>query len=543
MTATRLLSHLRADRARAWIIALPRWKRRAFLFFAGAIGALAHAPFFLFPTLIIGLTGLIWSLDGARRDPRPARAGFGRAFVFALGYFCAGVFWIAFAFFNRGPVFTPFGPLAVLGAAILLSVFWGLAGALQARFAGRGAIRVLIFAVLVFAAEWMRGHVLTEFPWNLPAYVWAGGGTISQSASVLGAWGLSLITLMAFCAPATLAGVRPAGGRHAPVLLAFLVFAMLTAWGAQRLAGAGADLMEGVRVRVVNVTMSQREKWAEGNEDAVRDRYLAAMSAPGLEAVSHVIWPEGALPIYLLEDGAALRLIGRQLADGPMLVTGTPRRDVEETGRTRYYNSVAAIRFPGGRPQLEHLYDKVLLVPFGEYIPLAPLFRSLGVETLSDMVEGYSRGPGSDVFNFSGAPPAAPLVCYEIVFPRFAPHGRERPAWIINVSNDAWFGPTAGPAQHFNIARYRALESGLSVVRSASGGYSGVIDPYGRARQIIGVDEEGAHDFAVPAPLPAPLYARLGNSLWVALLFVVVLVIAACKRNAVSFAGQRDSRH
>lgn len=539
MTAARTLRDLNPDRLRVRLTTLRRWPRRGLLFGLGAIGALAHAPFFFFPALIIGLTGLIWSLDGAMREARPARAGFERAFVFALGYFTAGVFWIAFAFVNRGLAWAPFGPLAVLAAAALLALFWGLAGAIHARLAGRGAVRVLVFALLIFAAEWLRSHVLTEFPWNLPAYVWPGGGAISQSAALIGAWGLSLLTLVAFCAPAALAGRRAVPGRIAPVLAAMLVFAGLTAWGAQRLAGAGAEAMAGVRVRLVQVAMSQREKWEPGNEDMVRARYLAAMAAPGLDAVSHVIWPEGALPIYLLEDGETLALIGRQLSGGPMLVTGTPRREEDEDGRTLYYNSVAALRFSGGNPQLHHLYDKVRLVPFGEYVPLAPLFRSLGVETLSDMVDGYSPGLGPDVFNFASSPPAAPLVCYEIVYPRFAPAGRSRPAWIINVSNDAWFGPTAGPRQHFNIARYRAIESGLAVVRAASGGYSGVIGPYGRADQVISPDAEGSHDIAVPSPLPAPVYSRLGLLAWLPILIVAALVILACKRGAFRRRNRR----
>lgn len=543
MRGDRLFPELNPDRIRARITGLRRWPRRGLLFGLGALGALAHAPFFLFPALAIGLTALVWSLDGARREARPARAGFGRAFTFALGYFAAGVFWIAFAFFSRGAAFAPFGPVAALAAAVLLALYWGLAGALQARIGGRSAVRVAVFALLIFGAEWLRGHVLAEFPWNLPAYVWVGGGAISQSAALFGAWGLSLITLLAFTAPATLAGPRAMPGRLAPVLAALLVFAGLTAWGAQRLSSAGDDTMPGVRVRLVQVTMSQREKWTEGNEALVRARYLDAMSAPGLEQVSHVIWPEGALPVYLLEDGETLDHIGRRLADGPVLVTGTPRREEDEDGRERYYNSVAALRFPGGRPQLTHLYDKVRLVPFGEYIPLAPVFRAFGIETLSDMVDGYSRGPGPDVFNFSAGPPAAILVCYEIVYPRFAPSGRARPAWIINVSNDAWFGSTAGPAQHLNIARYRAIESGLPVVRAASGGYSGAISPFGLSGRIIGPQAEGAHDLTVPAPLPPTFYSRHGNGIWAAFLFVVVLIVASCKRDAFSVVWMGKPRH
>jgi apolipoprotein N-acyltransferase len=512
VTLTVSIRDMRPDRIRARIVTLQKWPRRGLLFGCGAFAALAHAPVFFFPALALGLVVLIWALDGASRDNRPLRAGFGRAFVFALGYFCAGTFWIAFAFFSRGWAFTPFGPFAVLGASILLALFWGMAGAVQARMAGRGAARIIAFALLIFAAEWLRGHVLTEFPWNLPAYVWQGGSAISQSASIYGAWGLSLVSLLVLASPASLAGPAARLGRYVPVLAALLVLAGLYAWGARRLSDSAVTPMQDVRVRLVQIDMPQREKWAAGNEDLVRARYLAATTQAGLDAVTHVIWPEGALPVFLLEDGETLGLIGDQLYGGPVLVAGTARREIDEAGQTRYYNSVAAIRFPTGSPRVTHLYDKVRLVPFGEYIPLAPVFRSLGIDALSNLVDGYSSGPGPDSFEFSDGPPAAILVCYEIVYPGFAPRRENRPGWIINVSNDSWFGPTAGPSQHLNIARYRAIEDGLTVIRSASGGISGAIDPYGRLASRVEPYQEGAHDIVPPNSIEPTVYSRFGNT-------------------------------
>lgn len=503
------------DRLRAGLNSLPRWQRRGGLVLLGAISALAHAPVFFFPALIIGLTALVWALDGAARDARPMRAGFITAFLFGLGYFTAGIFWIAFAFFSRGPAFAPFGPLAAIGLAAVLALFWGLAGALQARLAGRGPARILLFTLLLFAAEWMRSYLMTGFPWNLPAYVWAGGGAVSQSAALFGAWGLSFLTLIGFQTPALLAGRPMRAGRYAPLLVTVLVFASLFAWGTQRLAAPEPGSPTGVRLRIVQVNVGQQEKWADGNEAMVRDRYIEATGAPGLEDVTHVLWPEGALPLYLLEDGDTLSPLSRLLADGPTLIAGTPRRDTEAPGGTRYYNSIAAISFPGGRPRLDGLYDKVLLVPFGEYIPFAGVFRSFGIASLSTMVGGYSPGEGAANIQLDNAPPFAPLVCYEIVYPLFTPRGSRRPAWIANLSNDAWFGPTAGPWQHLNIARYRAIEEGLPVARAASGGWSGVIDARGRASRLVGPGEEGAFDFDLPPARPPTLYSRWQNTvLW-----------------------------
>lgn len=525
---TRIRREAAPDQLRAGLNALPRWRRRGVLVLLGVVSALAHAPVFFVPALVIGLTALVWALDGAARGARPMRAGFMTGFAYAFGYFTAGIFWIAFAFFSRGPAFAPFGPLAALGLAALLAVFWGLAGALQARFAGRGPARILLFAVLLFAAEWTRSYLLTGFPWNLPAYVWAGGGAVSQSAALFGAWGLSLLTLIGFQTPALLAGRPLRAGRFAPLLVTLLVFAGLFAWGAQRLAAPQPGEPTGVRLRIVNVDIGQREKWADGNQAMVRDRYIEATGAPGLDRVTHVLWPEGALPLYLLEDGDTLSPLSRLLANGPTLIAGTPRRDTEAPGGTRYYNSIAAISFPDGRPRLDGLYDKVRLVPFGEYIPFADVFRSFGIASLSTMVEGYSHGEGAANIQLDNAPPFAPLVCYEIVYPLFAPRGVRRPAWIANLSNDAWFGPTAGPWQHLNIARYRAIEEGLPVARAASGGWSGVIDALGRAARLVPPEAEGAFDFELPPARPPTLYSALRNSvvffLWACALVGFVIV-------------------
>lgn len=510
-------------RIRALYAAAQGWRGAALLALTGAVAALAHAPFHLFPALIVGLVGLIWTLDGAARQPRPLRAGFWRAFAFAFGYFLAGTFWVVLAFWNRGPAWVLLAPFAQGIGVAWLALPWAAAGALQARYAGRGASRALVLALLLFAAETLRGLGDFAFPWNLPAHVWAGGGAISQSASVIGASGLSLLTLIAFCTPAALVGRGAAAQRVAPVFAALLVFAGLYAGGARRLDAAVETLEPGVRLRIVQAAISQRDKWAEGNEEAVRDRYLALTAQPGLSEVTHVLWPEGALPLYLLEDGATLSGLSVRLRDGAVLLAGTATRREDETGRVRYYNSVTALAFPDGRPRLTGLYDKVRLVPFGEYIPLSGVIDAFGVSSLSQMVEGYSPGIGAVTIAIPGAPPVAPLICYEIVFPRFAPRGGERPGWLLNLSNDSWFGPTAGPRQHLNIARYRAIEEGLPVARAASGGLSGVIDPWGRARFLVEPDAEGAFDAPLPVALEPTFFARRG-AMGAAGIFLIALI-------------------
>lgn len=506
-----VVRQLRPARLRARLQSLDGWRGAGVLVLIGGGAALGHAPLFFFPATLAGLTALVWALDGAARGARPAREGFRRAFWFGFGYFLAGAFWIALAFWNRGLAFAPLGPPAAMLLAAGLAAFWGAAGAAQAKYAGRGPERILLLAVTLFLAEWLRGHLFSGFPWNLPGHVWPAGGALSQSAALFGVWGLSLLTLFAFMAPAAALGRGRRLSRFAPLTAAFLIFAGLFADGTMRLSAAEPAFQPGVRLRFVQSALSQREKWEPGAEDRVREHYLQLTGEPGLDAVTHVLWPEGALPSWLLEDGPALNALSGLLGDGPALIAGTPRRTQGPDGETLYFNSVAVLAFPGGRPRLGGLYDKVRLVPFGEFIPFAGFFRSFGIEALSDMVDGYDAGPGAAVIDIPGAPRAAPLVCYEIAFSRFIPRGEMRPEWMINLSNDAWFGPTAGPRQHLNIARYRAIEEGLPVARAASGGVSGVIDAYGRMVMSAEPGATGAFDAPLPAPAPSTPYARYGD--------------------------------
>jgi apolipoprotein N-acyltransferase len=277
-----------------------------------------------------------------------------------------------------------------------------------------------------------------------------------------------------------------------------------------------------VRIRIVQAAISQREKWAPDGERLTRDRYLALTGRPGLDAVTHVLWPEGALPIFMLEDGPTLGLIGAELGGGQVLIAGVNRRGRGngEDGYT-YHNAMAVMRFPGGSPRIDALYDKVRLTPFGEMVPLSGLLELIGFDEYTRYQ--FSPGPAAAVLDIPGAPAVMPLICYEAIFPGFLRSADERADWLLNISNDAWFGVTSGPQQHFNQARYRSIETGLPMVRSASRGISGVVDPAGRTIVWIQPEVEGVYDVDLPMPIAAPLYARWGD--WP--VWILIVLIAA----------------
>ncbi len=522
-------------RARARVMALSPARAGLLAFGLGAFGVLAQPPFNLWPVLIVSLTGLVWLLDGGAAQKRPARAMAFRAWAFGFGWFAAGVWWVANAFIARGPDFYPLIPLAVTLLPAGLALFWAAAGALCAAWWPESPRRIAAFAAAFFIFEYLRGHILTGFPWQMAGLVWPAGQPVAQSAAWIGLYGLSLITLFAFAAPAALAGPTRGGGRawtrHVPAAAGFAALAILFGAGLGRLGTADPALTD-LRLRIVQAAVPQDEKWIAENRGLVRDIYLDLTAAPDLEHVDLVVWPEAALPTLLLEDGETLALLTELLSGRAALATGLYRREAGGDAREENYrNSLAMLDFAdGGAPRIAALYDKVKLVPFGEFLPGEALLGRLGLR-IPNVVAGFTPGAGQMVLETALAPVFAPLICYEIIFPRFIPRGTERPQWMLNVSNDSWFGPTAGPRQHFAQARFRAIEEGLPVIRAASGGISGAIDAWGRVRAELAPDRPGVLDTALPVAAPATFYSRYGDL--APLLLLVVLLAVAAGRSAI----------
>ncbi|ODN72148.1 Apolipoprotein N-acyltransferase [Methylobrevis pamukkalensis] len=309
-------------------------------------------------------------------------------------------------------------------------------------------------------------------------------------------------------------------------------------YGAWRLAGADAGTVEGIRLRIVQPAIDQSEKWTPEARRAALATYLDLSDSRrspedlGILGATHLVWPETALPFFLTESPEALSAIADALPPGTTLITGAPRVD-GSGGERRYFNSVYAVD-DGGR--IVAAYDKAHLVPFGEYLPFAPLMERIGLRQIVQSVGGFSEGPGRGVVSLPGTPPFGVLICYEIIFPDAAIDRARRPDWIVNVTNDGWFGHTSGPYQHLAEARLRAIEEGLPVVRAANTGVSAIIDAHGRITASVGLGETGVVDGGLPVALPPTVYARHGRLLLGGLLFTtftLAAVFRARSRRAV----------
>ncbi len=493
---------------------------------AGAAAALAHPPWGFLP----GLLGyaVIFVLVDRSRPPRPLASAFLRGWLAGVGYFSVSLFWLTQPFYVDAKDQGWMAPFAVALMIAGMALFWGVAGALFRLLAAGGPLRVLWFAATFAGCEWLRGNILTGFPWDLPGESWRAGSPVSQMAAVVGAYGLSWITIAAAAAPALMFQGR--AGRVA-ALSGPLAIVCVWLWGAQRLAGAPPTSPRSPTIRIVQADVAQASKYDEALFANILARYVSLTGRPSRRPPDIVVWSEGAVPApledYLAPSTWTRAAIASALSPGQTLFVGGYRFALDAKGREVAFNSLAVVRRQG-EDELSPigLYDKHRLVPFGEYMPLDSVAGRLGVKQLVHVGDGFTAGPPPRPLRLAGLPPVQPLICYEALFPGFTRAGAMaagfRAAWIVNVSNDAWFGAGAGPRQHLNLASYRAIEEGLPMIRATPTGYSAVIDAFGRIvpHAELAHGAYGVIDAALPPALAPTPYARFGEGPFAAMLLV-----------------------
>lgn len=531
------------ERAATWVARLRGLRRAGVALLAGALSVLAFAPVFAWPVLFVTFAVLVWMLDGCYAAHHELRSRLKCAsltgFWFGFGYFLAGLYWTAEAFLVepwRHGWLIPFVLTALPGG---LALFFAAAAGLAMALWRPGAARVFALAIAFGLAEFARGHLLTGLPWNLLGYGLTANGPMLQLAALFGVYALSLFAVLVFASPAAIAapeGSGLAGGRFGAVLAVTLliVLAIGAAWGERRLAIA-PPAGTGVHLRIVQADVDQANKWRPENSAEVFDEYLAltksGMGASSLDGIDLVIWPETAVPFPLGETSDALLAIGDALPAGTSLLAGSVRLGEERDARgdllpRRVFNSLLLIDDKG---ELLGHYDKMHLVPFGEYLPFQDLLESLGVMQLTGVRGGFTEGSGPRLLEVPGMPSPSPLICYEIIFPDDVTDEAVRPGWLLNVTNDAWFGTSAGPYQHFHEALTRAVEQGLPVVRAANTGISAIIDPYGRVVAQLGLNVKGILDGELPQALPPTPFARWERLIEIAALALALAGWLACR--------------
>ncbi|MGH6925159.1 MAG: apolipoprotein N-acyltransferase [Propylenella sp.] len=508
------------------------WRRRGIAFGAGALSALAMPPFFIFPILWITFPVFVWLIDGAvEKSPggRVSRLGpaFSAGWWFGFGYFLAGLWWIGAAFLVDLDDFGWLMPFVVVGLPAALALFWGFGAALAQLFWSEDWRRVFALALGLGAAEWLRGHILSGFPWNSIGYALTAGEILMQSAALLGLYALNVVAVVVFAAPAALAPA--ARGERRPLALpvsALVGLAALGLYGAFRLYEADAASASAVNIRIVQPALTQLQKWQPENKDEALSLYFRLSNPEGapLQSGTVLVWPESAFPFPLTQEPGTLAAIAELLPEGTALVTGAYREEPRSGGASQFYNSIYVI---GDDGTILDAYDKVHLVPLGEYVPGGDLLRRYGLRQLAE--RGFVPGPHRRPLALPMGPDLLPLICYEIIFPGEALGEGERPDFLLNVTNDGWFGRTTGPYQHFHQARVRSVEEGLPLVRAANTGVSAIVDAYGRSIAQSRLGETAMIEAALPAATVPPFYAQWRDAL--AALSLAVCMLTALTKN------------
>jgi apolipoprotein N-acyltransferase len=471
---------------------------------AGALAALALPPLHLLPALLVAFPILLAQTNAALRPLEAARRGW----WFGFGYHVVGLYWITEAILFEAARFWWLVPLAVPALAAVLAVFiaipvwiaWFARSTSDRPDSGRpGSGPAKMAQVLALAGGWVladlaRQFVATGFPWNPLGSVWAVPGWIGdvmlQPAALLSVHGLTMATVVLACAP-----LLRWPGRT-------LCLVMAAAWivhGLNRTSAAPPP-DQAIAVVLVQGNVPQGQKWDASLAAAVFERYLR-LTAEGIRAAGSgpivAVWPETASPYQLATDRNAREAIAAAANREPVLA-GAVRFDREDRPR----NTLFAIT---GSGEIAALYDKWHLVPFGEY---QPSWAQVGIQLVPG--GGFASGPGPETIRVPGVPPVGPLICYEAIFPGQVVNEADRPDWMVNVTNDAWFGTSTGPRQHLAAARLRAVEEGLPLLRAANTGITVAFDSRGHEITRIEMEQAGFRTVTLPGKLPPTVFARFG---------------------------------
>ncbi len=510
------------------------WRRVTIAFIAGAASALALAPINAWPILFLTFPVLIWLVDGsaaARWSGTMAAALVG--WCFGFGYFLAGLYWIGYAFLVDAKTFGWLLPVAVAGLPAYLALYTALGVAAARLMWVRGPVRVLALAAMLTAAEWLRGHLLSGFPWNTFGYALTQPLALAQSVSLFGIWSLTFLCIAICASPAVLSDdvADTPHPRRAP-LIGILILVALASYGVARLWQQPTEYVSGVKLRIMQPDLQQDQKFNYAAKAQIMERYLrlsdraTGPQSNGVRDATILIWPESAFPFFLTREPEALAQIAALLKPSTELITGAVRAAPNASASNpRAYNSVYVIDPDGS---IRGIYDKVHLVPFGEYLPFQRVLERLGLRQLTRQLGGFLSGDRRRAMEVPGAPKMLPLICYEAIFPGAAVPRSERPDWLVNVTNDGWFGISSGPYQHFQQARVLAIAEGLPLVRAANTGISAVVDPVGRIVHALPLGVEGVLDSSLPRAIAPTPYVRFGDGTLI--LFMVVSLIMVARR-------------
>jgi apolipoprotein N-acyltransferase len=486
------------------------------LFALGAVGALAFAPHHWLLCLVVSLSGLLWRLEKTHTPASAVRL----LWIWGLGQFCVSFHWISYSLGVDWGKFFWVLPFSLLGIPAILALFPALfCGLFWHRFSP-GLSRWLYFAAAWGVAEWVRGHLLFGgFPWNLVSAVWGDSLPLLQTVSLWGVYALGVLTVLGATLPSLFLVGAPQSQWLGKILVSAsmgCLFLGLGFWGSLRIKTPA--FVPHAWIRLVQPSVDQKVKWSPQGRTQRLQELFDLTRAVSTRPVTHIIWPESPLP-FVLNGTLDLDHVPLPLQKGQTLLTGMIRLS-QPAPQASLHNSL--MLFDHGGHGLG-CYDKFHLVPFGEYVPLRRfLSRFMDTGWMGKMTAGrtdFVPGKGPQTLKVPGLPPVSPLICFDVAFPGEVVDPKVRPGWLLDVTNDGWFEDSWGLFQHFEQARFRAVEEGLPLVRVANTGISGVVTVYGEVLAQLPLQKPGVWDFALPQSIPPTFYVWWGDVwFWVLIL-------------------------
>ncbi len=518
----------------SWLVLLSGWPRSLAALLAGAISALALAPFDAFYVLFLTIPVFAWLIDGAASEPDSGFGsrlweGFKPGFFFGFGYFLAGLWWIGSAFLVDTDAFLWALPIAILAVPAMLAVFWGCATAIARLFWTGEISRIFMLGACLMLFEYFRSFVATGLPWNSLAYAAYFNPVTMQIASVLGTYAMTPFIILV-CSLALF--IFPTGGERLfkhkfAIFLCLSLIGLQISFGFLRLHEKDDAVVDNVRLRLMQPAIDQKDKFDRKKETELVQNYLdlsvTENNGTKLSDATHLIWPESAFPFLLTERRDALAAIAAMLPQGTSLITGAAR--AEQAGSAGkedlVFNSMYVVDHEG---LIVAAADKVHLVPFGEYLPLQSFAESLGLQQLTQVQGGFSAGSSRKLLSTGTGPEFLPLICYEVIFSGNILGDGKRPQWILNLTNDAWFGFTPGPYQHERQAILRAVEEGMPLVRVANTGVSGIYNSFGEPVARLELGKQGVLDSSLPIAFGPTVFSVNGKAVFWSIFFLFFTV-------------------
>jgi apolipoprotein N-acyltransferase len=479
--------------------------RYAASLFLGLLLGLTTAPIYAFPLLFISFPLILHILSFVQNR----KEAFWLGFLYGFGFFLTSTYWVAFSFLVAGDSYAWATPLIILIVPSFFAFYIAIVFLLLFTLNIKSLAKVIVFSAIWTGLEIIRGYSLllidtTGFPWNLIGYSWSFSDHVPQIISISGIYGLSFLTVLIASLPylSLRDFIIYRKLSVSPILFSLTLLAALQIFGMQRIPNE--QEFTNLNLRIIHPNITKHHGFQRKNLINNMNKHIK-LSAAYNSSADLVIWPESGVSFPVDKDDDDFTFLKAAIPQGAFLITGAPRYE-----KSLYFNSILLLN---DEAKVVNYYDKINLVPFGEYIPHRKL---IPFDSLVNLGQDFTAGKSLKTFNVKGSN-FTPLICYDGIFPHQVASPKSE--WLLNITNDIWFyraingiNISSGPYQHFDIIKSRAIEEGLPMIRAANAGISAVIDPYGRVIEKLGLDEEGVIDSKLPKKTSkTTIFSKYGN--------------------------------